>query len=442
MRVTGPLLFSLCVAVTVVNGGCVSLEDQHAALGDAVARRTGRALGSAGEDAAPLPKEVDAEDGIDADEAVAVALWRSPSLHARLVDLDDAVADLDAAVRPANPRLSLLAPIEPRQLAAVLTWSIDALWQTPLRAEAQAKEVERVSASLVQVVLDFERDVRIAHSLAIVARERTAVTAAIAADWSETTALAEARARHGDIALADVASVTAELTLAEDNRRRAARDVAVADARLLALLGDAWPTLPAPQRSKHRAPPPALETLTTVALARPDVKAAELAVNAGAARAHWERSRVFNLLASIDGQAPRGELVPAFSPGVDVALPIFSQNQGGVGRAEAAIRRAGFLYRDARLRAAAETTAAWADVMRARDSVVAADSAIIALDEAAAAALAAWENGNESYVIALDARRRASLARLRRVDLEAELWRAEAELARAVGGHTALSETP
>ena len=386
--------------------------------------------------AAQLPPQVSLRDGIDPSEAVAVAFWRSPALQAELTNLDSALADFDEARRAANPRFSFLAPIDPRQLALVLAWPIEAIWQVPLRTKAANRELERVAESLVQIVLNLERDVRIAHADAYVARARIAVLEAIAVAWRDAAVVIEARANAGDIAFADAAAIRAEATIAADAIVRARHETVIAEARLLALLGAPWPELPllAPRLVGPRNVVTRDQLVAQAYRQRPDVRAAELAIHVAAARGKWERARVFSLVATLDGQALSGQRKPYMSIGAQLEVPIFSQNQGGIGRAEAAVAKAGYLYAASRIAVAMEVTAALAATQRATTSLVAFDSVLRALADASKIARLAFEDGAESYLVVVDAMRREADARLRRIDLDAELARAEAELARAVGG--------
>jgi hypothetical protein len=59
---------------------------------------------------------------VTADEAVAVALWNNAAFQASLNDLGFARADLAEAGLLANPVLSLLLPVGPKQLEATLRW--------------------------------------------------------------------------------------------------------------------------------------------------------------------------------------------------------------------------------------------------------------------------------------------------------------------------------
>lgn len=425
------------LAVSVTFWGCATASRDRGWLAQSVRARTGHALGPAtSEGRAAMPLGVSVADGLSADDAVAIALWRSPALQAELTALDTALADFDEASRPANPRINLLAPIDPRQLSAILFLPIEAIWQTPYRAAAANRELERVSESMIHVVLNVERDVRIAHVDAYLAMRRVRAYEPLVATWSDAARLAEARARAGDIAPAQASAVRAEALLATDARRRSLHDARVANVRLLALIGVPWPNVPtlvAAPVSTSRAS--ASELLTQAMRQRADLRAAELAIHAAAARGRWEHARVLTLVATIDTQADRGALVPHPSVGVqNFELPIFNQNQGGVGRADASLTRAIHQYAATRIAVTAEVLSAWEIVERAEESLGTYDEILSALSEASGASTRSFENGAESYIVVVDALRRSAEAQLRRVELEAELVRAQAELDRAVGG--------
>ncbi len=83
-----------------------------------------------------MPPEARIEDGLTSQEAVAIALWNSPSFLATLADLGIARADLVEAGLLRNPVFSLLFPWGPKQLESTLQFPFDALWQRPRRVAA------------------------------------------------------------------------------------------------------------------------------------------------------------------------------------------------------------------------------------------------------------------------------------------------------------------
>ena len=78
-----------------------------------------------------MPPDVAIDDGLTSEEAVAIALWNSPSFQATLADLGIARADLVEAGLLRNPVFSLLFPVGPKQLEWTLQFPFDAIWQRP-----------------------------------------------------------------------------------------------------------------------------------------------------------------------------------------------------------------------------------------------------------------------------------------------------------------------
>ena len=85
------------------------------------------------------------------------------------------------------------------------------------------------------------------------------------------------------------------------------------------------------------------DLLKLAGAARPDVRAAELAVEAAGARLGWERSRVLALTAVLDANGQGRQGFEA-GPGIDVGLPLFNRNQGGQLRGESELQRATAAY--------------------------------------------------------------------------------------------------
>ena len=69
------------------------------------------------------------------------------------------------------------------------------------------------------------------------------------------------------------------------------------------------------------------------------LRAAELTIEAAAARLGWEKSRILTLTAVLDANA---EGIDGFEsgPGIDVSIPLFNRNQGGKLRAQSELERA------------------------------------------------------------------------------------------------------
>jgi cobalt-zinc-cadmium efflux system outer membrane protein len=93
--------------------------------------------------------------------------------------------------------------------------------------------------------------------------------------------------------------------------------------------------------------------LDTALAARPDVRAAELELEAAGARAGLERARVMTLSAMLDANA-QGREGFEMGPGLAIELPVFSRNQGGKARAAAELDQAARRYLAVRAKVAAD----------------------------------------------------------------------------------------
>lgn len=376
--------------------------------------------------------------GVDEDDAVAIALASSPTYAADLARIDSARADLDEAGRPANPQITLLGALGPVSMLATLLAPLESLWQIPLRTDASARALEGVAESLVQSGLDLARDARLAHVERGLAEERVRIRAALAETAIELSRIASARARLGETSPAEAATVHAEASAAINAHQESEAQLLAARARLRTVLGLDGGVPPFDiVFARTPAEPPTIEALIGIARAsRPDVRAAELAVHAAAARAGWERSRVVAIAAQIEGHWTRSEGADelAMRMGARIELPIFGANPGGIGRAEAEIARATAALEIARQRVVLEIVEAHTRMAQAQRSLALQRAEVLpALEEALRVAQMSYEVGEETFVVVLDVLRRIGEARLREADLVAEARRADAELERAVG---------
>ena len=428
----------LLAAVTALTA-CASSPYDRAWLAREIHAHTGAAARPEGSGTtARLPPATSFDDGLTEDEAAAIALWNSPSFQSDLAQLGFARADLaDAGMLP-NPVLSLLFPIGPRQFESWLSWPIEVLWQRPHRVEAARLDVARVAQGLVQSGLDLARDARVAHADAVLAGAREGVRAEAAATLAEIASLAGRRSAAGDLADSDVAAARLEAGIAAEAASRAVADRVAARARLALTLG--LPDLAdgatlAPGAASDEAPGALVVLVQTALAARPDVRAAEIAVEAAGARAGWERSRILSVSVRADVFGGGGAPELSGRVGPQVTLPIFQQNQGGVGRAQAEAERALWRLALARQQVVAEVTTARASLAQSRAALRTWRADVLpAADEALRGARQAFERGDASYLVVLDATRRQLDARLREAELLAESRRAEAQLVRSTGG--------
>ena len=419
--------------------GCATSPYDHAWIARDLARRTGAAVGpQRPADAPSVPRGVSLDDGLSAAEAVALALWNSPRFHADLAQLGFSRADLEEAGQLPNPLLTLMLPVASHPLSFRVQAPLEALWQRGRRVAAAQRDVERVARSLVQSGLDLARDVRLAHADAVLAGERQRVRAEAAATLDAIIEITRLRAAAGDVGDAELESARAEALSARDASLRADADQQLALVALRALVGFA--SDPRPLRAVAEPPPdsppePVADVVRFALSARPDLHAAGLAVEAAAARAGWERTRIVSFTAALDAVTLNPVDGLALGPGLIAPLPIFNQNQGAIGRAEAEVEQATWRAIALRQQVVAEVTQAHGQLAQARASLARWRSEVSpSLDRSVGHANEQFTAGEASYLVVLDATRRAIDGRLRVVELEADVRRALAQRDRSAGG--------
>ena len=425
------------VAVAVLSTACATTGTApgRGDVADAIRTRTGREL-RVEPGAQALPPGVSLT-ALTREDAVAVALWNSPSFEASLTDLGLARADLVEARLLRNPIFSLLFPAGPKQLEWTLQFPIDALWQRPRRVAAATLNARSVGERLVYQGLTLVADVRLAY-LEVAAGERRVALAMENTDLVKRIAgITDARLRAGDIsdlearaARTDAAQVEAELRALEHER----------DVATLALIERMGLDTPpgqvrlAPSATAAVASCGMPEALVEDAVAsRPDVRAAEIGIEAAAQRASWERSRIFTLIGILDANMPRGAQAEV-GPGINAEIPVLARNQGAIGRATVDIERASREYVAVRTRVATEVRTAAVRFTQAQQALQIWSQEIVpSLLIEQRQAEAAYQGGEVALLTLLDTNRRLVQARIRTLEAEMNLQRAAVALDRTVG---------
>lgn len=426
-------------AAAVLAWGCSSgagpVDRESVAAG--IEERTGAGIGRErppGEVA--FPPGIDIGDGIGEDEAVAIALWNNAGFQEALADLGLARAAVVEAGILRNPVFSLLFPWGPKQLEAAAKLPLESFWIAPRRVEAAALDAERVAALLVQHGLDLVRDVRAAHAGALAARARLELAGEAVRVRREIAALADRRRAAGDASALDVAEAEAEAARAEAWADARFHEAGQTHQRLLALLGLAREELTVAWTGDATAAPalpdrPGLEDLALAA--RPDLRAAELAVEAAGARARLAGLDAIPVTAVADANAEGTEGFEA-GPGLEAAIPVFDQGQGARARAAAERERALRHVETVRQSIAAAIDEAWAAWRQAGSRIARYDGSVIAaalrVEDLARKAAAAGETTLEPLHRATA---RVLEVRDERIRLEAELRAARAALEHAAG---------
>ncbi|MFO0563819.1 MAG: TolC family protein [Polyangiales bacterium] len=427
------LYLPLSLALFAV-GGCASSNHNRAWVDRQWRDRTGTTA-CASSPGRALPNGVSLDDGLSELEVVSVALCRSPTLRAERTRIDAAFATLDEARRPANPQLSMMGPIGVISAVATLLVPLESLWQMPSRTEAAARDADIVGESVLMRGLDVVRDARLLHVELGLAEERVQVRRSLAQTALELARIAAVRAESGDISPLEERIFAADARTSADALQGAETEVRMASARLAATLALDAPTEAV--RAVFAADVTALPSLGALLGfardARPDARASELSIAAAAARARWERTRIVNLSALVETQwnQPAG---PALRLGGRVDLPLFNQNQGGIGRADAEVERAAAMNEQLARTVVMEVTLAHARFEQAARSRRTFENEVMrSLDGALDAARRGFESGDQPYSVVLDVLRRVAEAQLRKAEIVAEQRRALCELERAIG---------
>lgn len=437
---TGLLALSLGCASSPYDPGWVSGELGRRA-GRAVPDRTGQARKGENAFVPSLPKDVRDVASLSEDDAVGVALWNSAPFRADLAQLGIARAELDDAAALPNPNLAFLFPVSTRQFELSATLPISQLISRKWRVAAAKLDLERTARSLLQSGLDAVRDVRIGWAELEAAKRRRKLRERAEELIRKSAELSASRFGNGDISQLEADLVRAEALGAAELASRSAREEELVRARLRQLVGLADSPIGARIDVAEHAPsldaPGEEAALERLAMAsRPDVRAAELAIEVAGERVGLERSRIVQLIARLDAKpiGPAGSSPVVWPPGVVGDVPIFNQNNLGRGRANADLERATWFYLATRQQVVTDVRVARMELVMALKSRDPWATTIVPLQEKnVAAAMHANESGAEAYLVVIEALRRLVDARLRELELGLDISRARARLDRAVG---------
>lgn len=310
------------------------------------------------------------------------------------------------------------------------------LWERPRRVAAARLSADAAAERLVQAGLDLVLSVRTAYADLGLATDRERLATEAAAVFARIDTLTQSRLSAGDISELEARAARVDAARGQHDAERAAYDIVMSRDRLRLLLGlasDEGSLVLAQPVEPEAACGPNSDLLREALVARPDVRAAELGVEAAAARLGWERSRILALTAVLDanGQGREGF---EMGPGLDLGLPIFNRNQGGQARAGAELQRASAAYAAIQQQVTLELREASAQFEQARQSVASWRERIVGpLQANLTEAERSFAEGETSYLFVLENSRRLTEARLREREIAADEQRAQARIERAVG---------
>jgi cobalt-zinc-cadmium efflux system outer membrane protein len=428
----------LCITAVMMLSACAGPRAaSHKTTAEGILSRTGGSVQpDTAEPRSSLPPGVDLAQPLSADDVVGIAIWNNPQLRADLATIGLAEADLVDAGLLRNPRLDMLVPVGAKPFELLLNFPVEVFWQRPRRIAASQQALDQLAQSLIQNGLNTARDARWAHADVVQALDRAAVAKQSVELRERVSKLSEVRLRAGDISELETIAARNESALAEEQHVRFEHDVLIATERLRAALGFSAerPDLQVkPSVPTTEAPPPIESLLEKAMTARPDLRAAELAIATATKRAKWERSRILLLSAQLSSKEVGANGVLT-GPGVGVELPVFHRNQGLIARAEAEVEVASQQYVALKQRVALEVAEARQQLVQALDALKAVREQVLPpLRRAVALAEEQYKKGDVAYLFVLEQNRGLIDAQLRIVDSEAAIRRARAQLERSVG---------
>jgi cobalt-zinc-cadmium efflux system outer membrane protein len=428
---------SVGVLIVLVAGCGVEFSHDRPYVARAIEDRTGHGLGPPAKPGEfSLPPGVCVEDGLSDDEAVTLALWNNAQFQADLASLGFARADLIEANMLPNPIFSFLFPVGPKLLEMKLNLPAEVLWQRPRRLAAAKADAQNVSENLIEHGLGLIRDVRTAFTDLWLAREQARLAKENAEIRKQIADLANRRLEAGDISELTASVAQVDALQAADASIRSSKEATIAGQRLIALLGL---TTEEPGVEVEPAEVEPVETasvdelLKTALAARPDLRAAELRIEAAGRRIGWEKSRVYNFIAIIDGK-DKGEDALTIGPGFQVDVPVLNQDNGRIARAKAEMEQAARQYEAVRQSIVLQVREAYTQYIAARrEHNLWRSNVVPSLENAADLAQRSFDAGDVTYLLVLEARRKVLEARMRRAELSAQLYRSAAELNYSVG---------
>jgi len=383
-----------------------------------------------------IPEWVMLDDGLSQEEAVALALWNNAQFQADLAALGFARAELLEANMLSNPVFSVLFPVSPKLLETALDIPIDALWQRPHRVAAAKFDAQRLSENLIENGLGLVRDVQITYTELLLAQERTILATEEAQLQVQINQLDQSRLRAGDISQLDVSSSYVDTLRAADTVKRLSKKAEILEQRLYSLLGITSDDITfdvVPSEISPISPASVDEMLKTAYACRPDLRAAELSIESAGERLGWEKSKVYNFIAVLDGDDTEDDSF-TIRPGFSVEVPVLNQNQGQIARAKAELEQASQRYEAIRQNIILQVQQAYTQYISAHEQFdLWSNDIISSLEQAAEQNQRSFEAGDVTLISVLHAQRELIEARMHLTELVAELNRSRAELNYCIG---------
>jgi len=289
---------------------------------------------------------------------------------------------------------------------------------------------------LVKDVLTSYADLNLAQDRARIMQEEITI-------HKEIVAITESRLQAGDISEMEAIAIRLAAAQAEEELLRFTNEAVIEKIRLKTLLGmvsDDRDIETAPGTTPFRQPLSEAELLRVAYAARPDMRAAELAIEAAGKALDWEHSKIWNLTASLDANQEGSEGFE-MGPGIQMGLPLFYRNEGGRSRATAEMDQAVKRYLATRHQIARDVRQAYYNYLSADKVLTLLRTKIIPdVSKASDKAEKTYLLGDTSYLAFLDFKQQLLNARLREAEAAASIRKAAAQLRYSVGFRPSVQE--
>jgi cobalt-zinc-cadmium efflux system outer membrane protein len=383
-----------------------------------------------------IPEWISLDDGLSQDEAVALALWNNAQFRTDLTALGFARSDLLEANMLKNPVFSILFPVSPKLLETALDIPIDVLWQRPHRVAAAELDAQRLSENLIENGLGLIRDVQITYEDLLLAKERIILSTERAQLQVQISQLDQARLRTGEISELTASTSYVDTLRASDAVKCFSKEADTLKHKLNSLLGITSEDIVYDTVPPEITPISDLsveDIIKTAFACRPDLRAAEISIEAAGERVGWEKSKIYNFIAVLDGDDTEDDSL-TIRPGFSVEVPVLNRNDAKIAHAEAELEQAARQYEAIRQNIILQVQQAYTQYASAHEQFELWNSDIIpALEQAVEQARSSYEAGEVSLILVLQAQTKLIEARMHLTELIARLNSSIAELNYFVG---------
>lgn len=415
------------------------VSDNFSYISAGIKERTDYTLGQIHEPGQfEFPEWVKINDGLSQDEAVALSLWNNVQFQADLAALGFARADLLEANMLKNPVFSLLFPVSPELAEAELEILIDALWQRPHRVAAAELDAQRLSENLIENGLGLIKNVQITYGDLLIAQKRIILATEEAQLQAQINQLDKTRLKAGEISELKANNSYVDVLQANDSIESFSEEADTLKHKLNNLLGitseditfDIVPSDISPTSNKS-----VNEMLEVAFVCRPDLRAAELAIEAAGKRIGWEESKVYNFIAILHGDDTelKNEAF-VIRPGFSIEIPIFNHNEAKIAYAKAELEQAAQRYEAVCQKIILEVNQAYTQYISAHKQFDLWNNDIIpSLEQLTEQTWKSYDVGETLLITVLNTQKKLIKARMHLTELNARLNNSTAELNYRIG---------